>query len=54
MKIYTSAQMKQIEANANEKGYAYMVLRISDEAAFLKATENSDIRLVGSAELGIV
>ena len=34
-------------------GCAYMVLRISDEAAFLKATENSDIRLVGSAELGI-
>ena len=24
MKIYTSAQMKQIEANANEKGYAYI------------------------------
>lgn len=34
-------------------GCAYMVLRISDEDAFLKATENSDIRLVGSAELGI-
>ena len=38
---------------AHKDGYAYMVLRISDEAAFLKATENSDIRLVGSAELGI-
>ena len=32
---------------------AYMVLRISDEEAFLKAAENSGIRLADSAELGI-
>ena len=32
---------------------AYMVLRISDEAAFLAAAENSGIRLADSAELGI-
>lgn len=34
-------------------GCAYMVLRISDEEAFLAAAENSGIRLVGAAELGI-
>ena len=33
---------------------AYMVLRISDEEAFLKATENSAIRLATNEELGIV
>lgn len=34
-------------------GCAYMVLRISDEAAFLAAAENSGIRLVSADELGI-
>ena len=34
-------------------GCAYMVLRISDEAAFLEAAENSGIRLATNEELGI-
>ena len=34
-------------------GCAYMVLRISDEAAFLEAAENSGIRLASGEELGI-
>ena len=34
-------------------GCAYMVLRISDEDAFLAAAENSGIRLVTGDELGI-
>ena len=34
-------------------GCAYMVLRISDEEAFLKAAEHSDIRLASADELGI-
>ncbi len=34
-------------------GCAYMVLRISDEAAFLAAAENSGIRLATNEELGI-
>jgi len=34
-------------------GCAYMVLRISDEEAFLAAAENSDIRLASNEELGI-
>ena len=34
-------------------GCAYMVLRISDEAAFLTAAEDSGIRLVSGDELGI-
>lgn len=34
-------------------GCAYMVLRISDEDAFLAAAENSGIRLVSADELGI-
>ena len=34
-------------------GCAYMVLRISDEDAFLAAAENSGIRLVSGEELGI-
>jgi hypothetical protein len=34
-------------------GCAYMVLRISDEAAFLAAAENSGIRLASGDELGI-
>ena len=34
-------------------GCAYMVLRISDEAAFLAAAKNSGIRLASGDELGI-
>ena len=34
-------------------GHAYMVLRISDEAAFMKALEGTDIKVVGNAELGL-
>ena len=34
-------------------GYAYMVLRISDEAAFLKAAQEADIKVVGMEELGL-
>lgn len=34
-------------------GHAYMVLRISDEAAFTKALEGTDIKVVGAVELGL-
>ena len=34
-------------------GMAYMVLRISDEAAFTAALEGTDIRVVGNDELGL-
>ena len=34
-------------------GCAYLVLRISDEAAFLAAAENSGIRLASGQELGV-
>ena len=34
-------------------GMAYMVLRISDEAAFTAALEGTDIRVVGNEELGL-
>ena len=37
----------------NKDGHAYMVLRISDEAAFEKALEGTDIKVVGNAELGL-
>lgn len=37
----------------NKDGHAYMVLRISDEAAFTKALEGTDIKVVGNAELGL-
>ena len=37
----------------HKDGYAYMVLRISDEAAFSKALQASDIKLVGMEELGL-
>ena len=37
----------------HREGSAYMVLRISDEAAFRKAVELSGIRLVGMEELGL-
>ena len=37
----------------HKDGCAYMVLRISDEAAFLQALRDHDIKLVGNEELGI-
>ncbi|MBE6923725.1 MAG: ACT domain-containing protein [Ruminococcaceae bacterium] len=38
---------------ANKENHAYMVLRISDEVAFTKALESTDIKLVGNDELGL-
>ena len=38
---------------AGKDGHAYMVLRISDEAAFEKALAGTDIKLVGNDELGL-
>ncbi len=38
---------------ANKEGHAYMVLRISDEAAFTKALEGTDIKVVDNATLGL-
>lgn len=38
---------------ANKEGHAYMVLRISDDAAFTKALEGTDIKVVGSDVLGL-
>ena len=38
---------------AGKDGHAYMVLRISDEAAFEKALAGTDIKLVGNTELGL-
>ena len=38
---------------AGKDGHACMVLRISDEAAFTKALEGTDIQVVGNAELGL-
>ena len=38
---------------AGKDGHAYMVLRISDEDAFTKALEGTDIKVVGNAELGL-
>lgn len=37
----------------HKDGYAYMVLRISDEAAFLAAVSTAEIKLVGKEELGL-
>ena len=37
----------------NKVGHAYMVLRISDEAAFMAAIAGTDIKLIGMDELGI-
>ncbi len=37
----------------NKDGHAYMVLRISDEAAFLAAMEKNNIRVVGNDILGL-
>ena len=37
----------------HESGYAYMVLRISDEAALTKAAQSAGIRIMSSNELGL-
>ena len=37
----------------HKDGYAYMVLRISDEAAFNEAMKAHDIKIVGAEELGL-
>ena len=37
----------------HKDGYAYMVLRISDEAAFTAAMEAHGLKIVGMEELGI-
>jgi hypothetical protein len=37
----------------HKDGHAYMVLRISDEAAFTAAIAGTDIKLVGMDDLGI-
>ena len=37
----------------HKDGYAYMVLRISDEAAFTKAMNENGLKIVGMEELGI-
>ena len=37
----------------NKDGHAYMVLRISDEAAFTEALKGTDIKVVGAEELGL-
>ena len=37
----------------DKEGHAYMVLRISDEAAFEKALEGTDIQVVGNDQLGL-
>ena len=38
---------------AHKDGYAYMVLRISDEATFAKALADRGIKIVGNEELGL-
>ena len=38
---------------SHDSGYAYMVLRISDEALFAKAVEASGIRIVSATDLGL-
>ena len=37
----------------HKDGHAYMVLRISDEVAFMKALRGTDIKVVGNQELGL-
>ena len=37
----------------HKDGHAYMVLRITDEAAFTAAIAGTDIKLVGMEELGV-
>ncbi len=37
----------------HKDGHAYMVLRISDEAAFMTALRGTDIKVVGNQELGL-
>ena len=38
---------------AGKDGHAYMILRISDEAAFAAALTGTDIKLVSAADLGL-
>jgi len=38
---------------SHDSGYAYMVLRISDEIAFINAAKASGIRIVSAADLGL-
>ena len=38
---------------SHDSGYAYMVLRISDEAAFAEAAKVSGIRIVSAADLDL-
>ena len=38
---------------AHRDGYAYMVLRISDEEKFIAALNANDIQIVGAEELGL-
>ena len=38
---------------SHDSGYAYMVLRISDETAFVNAVKASGIRIVSAADLGL-
>ena len=45
MKIYTSAQMKQIEAKANEKGYAYIDMMYNAGVACANLTEKAYLTL---------
>ncbi len=45
MKIYTSAQMKQIEVNAKEKGYAYIDMMHSAGVACAEMTEKAYLTL---------
>lgn len=45
MKIYTCAQMKQIEASANEKGYAYIDMMQCAGVACAKETEKKYLTL---------
>ena len=45
MKIYTSAQMKQIEASANEKGYAYLDMMYNAGISCAEMTEKAYLTL---------
>lgn len=45
MKIYTSAQMKHIEASANEKGYAYLDMMYNAGVACANLTEKAYLTL---------
>lgn len=52
MKIYTSAQMKQIEADANEKGYAY--LDMMNRAGFACAVETEKAFLTLNEKVTVI